>query len=87
MVSQVQEKRLQTGKRLVPSGLGARLRKEKAEKAKENAKRADEKEGNKRTISFGAGNSNTKTVTPMKSVLRKGPKETVKVLSTISSST
>ena len=31
VVTQVQEKRLRTGKRLVPSGLGARLRKKKRE--------------------------------------------------------
>ena len=79
MVSQVQEKRPQSGKRLMPSSLGARLRKEKAEKAREEAERADKEEGSKRTISFGGGSSNTKTVTPMKSALRKGPKETVKV--------
>ena len=36
-------KRLWTDKRLVPSGLRARLRKEKAEKAREEAERADEK--------------------------------------------
>ena len=63
----------------MPSGSGARLRKEKAEKAREEAEKADKEEGNKRTISFGAGNSNTKTATPMKSALRKGPKESIKV--------
>ena len=87
VVSQVQKKRLRTGKRLVPSGLGARLRKEKAEKAREEAERTDKEGGKQRTISFGADNSNTKTATPMKSDLRKGPKESVKVLSTISSLT
>ena len=39
----------------------------------------DKEEGNKRTISFGAGSSNTKTATLMKFALRKGPKETVKI--------
>ena len=71
----------------MPSGLGARVRKEKAEKVREEAKRADEEEGNKRAISFGAGSSNTKTATPMKSALRKGPKEKSKFSSTILSST
>ena len=70
MVSQVQEKRLRTSKRLCAK---------KAEKAREEAERADKEEGNKRTISFGAGSSNIKTTTPMKSALRKGPKETVNV--------
>ena len=44
VVSQVQEKRLQSGKRLVQSGLGARLRKEKAKKAREEAERANKEE-------------------------------------------
>ena len=78
-MTQVQEIRLWTGKHLVPSGLGARMRKEKAERARKEAEIADEEEGSKQTISFGAGGGNTKTATPMKSALRKGPKETVKV--------
>ena len=73
VATQVQGKRLRTGKRLVPSGLAARLRKEKAERASKRAEMADEEEGSKRTISFGAGDSNTKTARPMKSALRKGP--------------
>ena len=59
--------------------MGARLRKEKAERGKKGAEMADEEKGSKRTISFGAGGSNTKTATPIKSALRKEPKETVKV--------
>ena len=62
VVSQVQEKRLRTGKRLVPSGLGARFHKEKAEKAREETERADEEEGNKITISFGQAACHTNEV-------------------------
>ena len=61
------------------AGLGARIRKEKAEKARKEAGIADEEEGSKQTISFGANGGNTKTTTPMKSALRKGYKEMVKV--------
>ena len=82
VATQVQGKRLRTGKRLVPSGLAARLRKEKAERASKRAEMADEEEGSKRTISFWAGDDNTKTRTPMKSALRKRPKETVKIFTT-----
>ena len=46
---------------------------------KKEAEEADKDKGSKRTISFGTGNSNSKTVTPMKSALKKGPKETIKV--------
>ena len=55
------------------------MRKEKAERARKEAEIADEEKGSKRTISFEAGGDNTKTTTPMKSVSRKGPKETIKV--------
>ena len=45
---------------------------------REKAEKSDKEEGDKRTISFSAGSSKTKTVTPMKSALRKGYKDTIK---------
>ena len=79
VVAQVREKRLQSGRRLVPSGASARIRAERAAQAMKEAEEANKDERSKRTISFGTGNSNSKTVTPMKSALKKGPKETIKV--------
>ena len=80
MVPQVEGKRLKSGRRLVPSGLTAKLLSEKATRSRKEAEDADEEEGTNKTISFGTGNSNSKTGLPMKSALKKGPKEKIKVL-------
>ena len=59
--------------------MSARIRAKRAARARKEVEEADKDKGSKRTISFGAGNSNSKTVTPLKSALKKGPKETIKV--------
>ena len=79
MMSQVKAKRLSAGKRLVPSGEGARIRKEKAANSRKEAKEAaTEDQGRNKTISFGTGSSKSKTTKSVKSALKKDPKETIK---------
>ena len=73
-VAQVLAKQTTSGKHLLPSGLRAETRKERAEQSRREADEADEEEVTNKTISFGTGNSNSKTATPMKSALKKGPK-------------
>ena len=51
---------------------------EKAVRPRKEAEDADEEEGTKKTISFRTGNSNSKTGLPIKSALKKGPKEKIK---------
>ena len=79
MVTQVKEKRLKSGRRLVPSGLTAKIRTERATRSRKEADDADEGEATNKTISFGTGNGNSKPVPPLKSALKKGPKEKIKV--------
>ena len=78
VVAQVEGKRLKPGKRLVPSRLTAKLLSEKAARSRKEAEDADEEEVTNKTISFGTGNSNSKTGLPIKSALKKGPREKIK---------
>ena len=79
MVAQVEEKRLKSSRRLVPLGLMAKLRAVSAARSRKEAEDADEEEVSNKTISFGKVNSNSKSVTSLKSALKKGLKEKIKV--------
>ena len=52
VVAQVEGKRLKSGKRLVPSGLAAKLRAETAVRSRKEAEDADEEEATNKTVSF-----------------------------------
>ena len=79
MVSQVQAKRLVSGKRLILLVEAARICKEIEDRAREEAEKAAEEDGDKsKTISFGSENSKPRASTTIKSILRKGSRETIK---------
>ena len=72
-------KRLVSGKRLILLVEAARICKEIEYRAREEAEKAAEEDGDKsKTISFGSGNSNSRAPTTIESVLRKGSRETIK---------
>ena len=71
-------KRTKGGKKLVPSGLTAKLLREKAEKVRKEAEAADEGGTTKKTISFGTSGGNSKPAPPRGSALKRGPKEKIK---------
>ena len=77
-VAQVLAKRTTSGKRLLPSGLRAETRKERAEQSRKEANEADEGETTNKTISFGTGDGNSKPAPPRGSALRRGPREKIK---------
>ena len=77
-VAQVLGKRTKGGKKLVPSGLTEKIRKEKAEKGRKKAEAADEGEITKKTISFGKSEGNNKPAPPHGSALKRGSREKIK---------
>ena len=66
VVAQVEGKRLKSGKRLMPSGLTTKTRKERAARSRKEADDADEGEATNETISFETDNGNSKHVPPLK---------------------